>query len=75
MAEHFGDAFDGYTIAERYGGGESVASDVECEFLIYVTVLGNLLQGAVGFLVARNGHYRLGWVGRGKVRVVFSNKC
>jgi hypothetical protein len=74
VAEHFGDAFDGHTIDERYGGSEGVASDVESEFLIYVAVLGNLLQGAVGFLVARNGHFRLGRVGRSKVSVVFSNE-
>jgi hypothetical protein len=39
------------------------------------TAIANLLQGAVGFLVTRNGYYRIGRVGRGKVRVVFSNKC
>ncbi len=64
MAEHFGDTFDGYTVAERYGGGKGVASDVKGELLVYVAVLGNLLQGAVGFLVTRNGHYRLSRVGR-----------
>ena len=58
MAEHFGDAFDGYAVAERYGGGEGVSSDVKSELLFDVAVVGNLFQCTVGFLVARNGYYR-----------------
>ena len=47
MAEHFGDAFNRHSVAEGYGGGEGVASDMEGEILRDVAMRGYLLEGIV----------------------------
>ncbi len=73
MAEHLIDAFDGYAVAKRYCSGEGMLCYVKCELLVDVAVVGNLFQCTVGFLVARNGYYRQGWIGHCKVEMVFSN--
>jgi len=59
MPQHPPHGFDGYTVGERYRGGEGMTGQMCGQVLFDATEVGNLLEVGIGLLIRQNGQESL----------------
>ena len=54
MPQHLGNTFDRNTVGKCDSSGEGMPGDVECQFFVDSTNIGDFFQVRVHFLIAEN---------------------